>query len=194
MQGKLILFAVNSSLILISQYFILKHVKSSFESNQIKKSLKVKVFYMVFIASLGLLAALIGTVIFQMFYYGYYYTSTSIYIIVLSYGIAAALIIYLSLSFFSWYRSNHSSQSLESFHSLAHILIQRSYYTVLHVCVRSWREISWHTKNPVSLRNRKNYQMLNQAKEEFLKLHMAFLHVCIAKLNSIFYTRTRTRS
>ena len=52
-------------------------------------------------ASLGLLAALIGALIFQMFYYSYYYTSTNISIILLSYGIAAALIIFMSLSFFS---------------------------------------------------------------------------------------------
>ena len=108
MQSKLILFAVNSSLILILQYFLINYVENSFASNQLKKSLKVKVFYIVFKASLGLLAALIGALIFQMFYYSYYYTSTSISIILLSYGIAAALIISLSLSFFSWYKSNHS--------------------------------------------------------------------------------------
>ena len=108
MQSKLILFAVNSSLILILQYFLINYVENSFASNQLKKSLKVKVIYIMFKASLGLLAALIGALIFQMFYYSYYYTSTSISIILLSYGIAAALIISLSLSFFSWYKSNHS--------------------------------------------------------------------------------------
>lgn len=84
MQSKLILFAVNSSLILILQYFLINYVENSFASN------------------------LIGALIFQMFYYSYYYTSTSISIILLSYGIAAVLIIFLSLSFFSWYKSNHS--------------------------------------------------------------------------------------
>ena len=108
MQSKLILFAVNSSLILILQYFLINYVENSFASNQLRKSIKVKVIYIVFKASLGLLAALIGALIFQMFYYSYYYTSTSISIILLSYGIAPALIISLSLSFFSWYKSNHS--------------------------------------------------------------------------------------
>ena len=108
MQGKLILFAVNSSLILILQYFLIKYIENSFESIRLRKSLRVKVIYMIFKASLGLLAVLIGALIFQMFYYSYYYTSISIAIILLSYGIAAALIIFMSLSFFSWYRSNHS--------------------------------------------------------------------------------------
>jgi hypothetical protein len=108
MQGKLILFAVNSSLILILQYFLIKYIENSFESIRLRKSLRVKVIYMIFKASLGLLAVLIGALIFQMFYYSYYYTSISIAIILLSYGIAAALIIFMSVSFFSWYRSNHS--------------------------------------------------------------------------------------
>ena len=108
MQGKLILFAVNSSLILILQYFLIKYIENSFESIRLRKSLRVKVIYMVFKASLGLLAVLMGALIFQMFYYSYYYTSISIAIILLSYGIAAALIIFMSVSFFSWYRSNHS--------------------------------------------------------------------------------------
>jgi hypothetical protein len=42
MQDKLILFAVNSSLILILQYFLIKYIENSFERNQVKRSLKVK--------------------------------------------------------------------------------------------------------------------------------------------------------
>ncbi len=108
MQSKLILFAVNSSLILILQYFLINYVENSFASNQLKKSFKSQSFLYSFQSFARFIGCLIGASIFQMFYYSYYYTSTSISIILLSYGIAGVLIIFLSLSFFSWYKSNHS--------------------------------------------------------------------------------------
>jgi hypothetical protein len=107
-QNKLILFSVNSSLCFLLQYFVIKYVKSSFETDGVKKTLKVQAFHIVGFGSLGLLAALTGALIFQQHYYNYYETSISISIIALSYGIAAAFIIWLSLLFFSWYKSNHS--------------------------------------------------------------------------------------
>jgi hypothetical protein len=108
LQSKLILFSVNSSLCLLLQYFIIKYVKSSFESDRLKKTLKIKAFYIISLTSLGVLAALIGVLIFQQFYNNYYETSISISIIAVSYGTAAVFIIWLSLLFFSWHKSNHS--------------------------------------------------------------------------------------
>ena len=108
MQSKLILFAVNSSLCLLLQFFIIKYVQSSFKRNRLNKTLKVKAFYIISLTSLCVLATLIGVLIFQQFYYNYYYTSISISIIMISYGTATAFIIWLSLLFFSWYKSNHN--------------------------------------------------------------------------------------
>jgi hypothetical protein len=109
MQTKLILFSVNSSLCLLLQYLLVRYLKRSFETDQLtRRTLRVKAFYIIFLTSLGILAALIGAMIFQQFYNKYYDTSISISIIVLSYGIAAAFIIWLSLLFLSWYKTNHS--------------------------------------------------------------------------------------
>jgi hypothetical protein len=109
MQTKLILFSVNSSLCLLLQYLLVRYLKRSFETDQLtRRTLRVKAFYIIFLTSLGILAALIGAMIFQQFYNRYYDTSLSISIIVLSYGIAAAFIIWLSLLFLSWYKTNHS--------------------------------------------------------------------------------------
>jgi hypothetical protein len=107
-QSKLILFSVNSSLCLLLQYFIGKYIKRSFERDRQKSIANLDIFYIIFLASLGISAALIGSLIFQQFYNNYYDTSISISLIGLSYGIAAALVIRLSLLFLSWYKSNHN--------------------------------------------------------------------------------------
>jgi hypothetical protein len=107
-QSKLILFSVNSSLCLLLQYFIIKQVKSSFRTDRVNRTLKVKTFYLISITSLCVLAALIGFMIFQQFSYNYFGTLLTISIISISYGTAAALMIWLSLLFFSWYKSNHN--------------------------------------------------------------------------------------
>jgi hypothetical protein len=108
LQSKLVLFSVNSSLCLFLQFLIIRYVKSSFKAGRLNKTLKAKAFYVISLTSLCILAALIGFLIFQQFYNNYYDTLISISIITVSYGIAAVLIIWLSLLFLSWYRSNHS--------------------------------------------------------------------------------------
>jgi hypothetical protein len=57
---------------------------------------------------LDALAILIGFMIFQQIYSDYYDTLISILIIIISYGIGAAFIMWLATLFFSWYRSSHS--------------------------------------------------------------------------------------
>ncbi|MFY9795006.1 MAG: hypothetical protein WAJ93_04895, partial [Candidatus Nitrosopolaris sp.] len=108
MQSKLILFTVNSSLCLLLQYFILKQVKSSFRINRLNRTLKIKAFYLISLTSLCVLAVLIGFTIFEQFYYNQFDTLLTICIISISYGTAAALMIWLSLLFLSWYKSNRS--------------------------------------------------------------------------------------
>jgi hypothetical protein len=87
---------------------IINYIKSAFKSDRLNKTLKVKAFYTISLTSLSVLAALIGFLIFQQFYYEYYDTWISISIIMISYGTAAAFIVWLSLLFFSWFRSNHN--------------------------------------------------------------------------------------
>lgn len=108
MQSKLILFSINSSLCLLLQFLIIKYLQSSIKRDQLNKTLKVQAFYKISLISLCLLGILIGILIFQQFYYNYYYTSISIFIIMISYGTAGGFIIWLSLLFFSWYKSNRN--------------------------------------------------------------------------------------
>jgi hypothetical protein len=108
-QTKLLLFSIDSSLCLLLQFFIIKYIASSFKRDQLSnRRLKVKAFYIISLTSLCVLTTLIGFLIFQQFYNNYYDTSISISVITISYGTAVALIIWLSLLFLSWYKSNHS--------------------------------------------------------------------------------------
>ncbi|MBV9177105.1 MAG: hypothetical protein JO297_08705 [Nitrososphaeraceae archaeon] len=117
-QSRLVLFSVNSSLILFLQFFIIRYVRNSFNIHRLNKILKVRAFYIISLTSLSILAALIGFLIFQQFYNNYYDTALSISIITISYGIAATLVIWLSLLFFSWYKSNHSLMTFLYFISM----------------------------------------------------------------------------
>jgi hypothetical protein len=108
MQSKLILFAVNSLFCLLLQFFIIKYLQSSFKTDRLSKKLKANTFYIISLISICVLGISIGFLIFQLFYYNYYNTSMTIFIITISYGIATAFIIRLSLLFFSWYKSNHN--------------------------------------------------------------------------------------
>ena len=108
LQSKVMLFAVNSSLCLLLQFFIIKYIESSFKRDRLNKKLKAKTFYKISLISLCVLATFIGFLIFQLFYNNYYNTSISIFIITVSYGTATAFIIRLSLLFFSWFKSNHN--------------------------------------------------------------------------------------
>jgi hypothetical protein len=108
LQSKLILFSVNSSLCLLLQFYLIRYIRNSLKLDRLNKTLKVKSFYIISLVSLCVLGSLIGFLIFQQYYNNYYDTSISIAIIIISYGTAAALIIWLSLLFFSWYRSSHN--------------------------------------------------------------------------------------
>ena len=139
MQSKVMLFAVNSSLCLLLQFLMIKYLQSSFKRDRLNKTLKVQSFYKISLISLCVLATLIGILIFQQFYNNYYNTSISIFIIMISYGTAAAFIIWLSLLFFSWYKSNHNLIVILYFISMLVIafnLIMTAAYTGVKVSER----------------------------------------------------------
>ena len=108
LQSKLMLFAVNSSLCLLLQFFIIKYLQSSIKRDRLNKELKVQSFYKISLISLCVLGTFIGFLIFQLFSNNHYNTSMIIFIITISYGTATAFIIRLSLLFFSWFKSNHN--------------------------------------------------------------------------------------
>ncbi len=108
LQSKLMLFAVNSSLCLLLQFFIIKYLQSSFKRDRLNNTLKVQSFYKISLISLCVLGTFIGFLIFQLFSTNHYNTSMIIFVITISYGTATAFIIRLSLLFFSWFKSNHN--------------------------------------------------------------------------------------
>jgi hypothetical protein len=106
-QGRLILFAVNSTLCLFLQFYLVMYIHTFFQRERLNRTLKVKAIYVGSLLSLSVLASLIGFLIFQQFYYSFYYTSIVTAVIALSYGFAAGFVIWLALLFFSWYKSRH---------------------------------------------------------------------------------------
>jgi hypothetical protein len=108
LQGKLTLFAANSSICLLLQFFLIKYIQDSFQRDRLNRTLKVRAINSISFISLCILASLIGFLIFQQFYNNYYDTSISIAIILISYGTAAGLLAWLSSLFISWYRSSHN--------------------------------------------------------------------------------------
>ena len=107
MQGKLILFALNSSVCLFLQFYLVRHIHISFQRDRLNRTLKIKIIYLVSLFSLSILSGLIGFLVFQQFYNNYYDTSIVVGIIALGYGTAAGFVIWLSFLFFSWYKSHH---------------------------------------------------------------------------------------
>jgi hypothetical protein len=106
MQGKLILFAINSSVCLFLQSHLARHTHTLFQR---ERTFKAKVIYAVSLFSLSVLSGLIGFLTFEQFYNTYYNTSVVVGIIVLGYGAAAGFVIWLSFLFFSWYKSQHDT-------------------------------------------------------------------------------------
>ena len=106
-QGRLILFAVNSILCLFLQFCLVMYIHTFFQRERLNRTIKVKAIFVGSLISLSILASLIGFLIFQQFYYSFYYTSIVTAVIALSYGIATGFVIWLTLLFFSWYKSRH---------------------------------------------------------------------------------------
>ena len=108
LQGKLTLFAVNSSVCLLLQFSLIRYIQGSFQNERLYRTLKVKAINAISYISLCILASLIGFLIFQLFNNNYYYTDICIAIIVTSYGTAAWFLIWLSTLFLSWYKLSHN--------------------------------------------------------------------------------------
>lgn len=105
-QSKLILFAVNSSLCLLLQFFAINYTWKYLKTKRLNKILKLS--HIISLSALGLIGISIGLTMIQQFYDSQYDRSISILIIIISYGAASVFLISLSLSFLSWYRSNRN--------------------------------------------------------------------------------------
>lgn len=106
-ESKLILFSINTSICLLSQFIIIKYVTDSFARRELRNIPKVRALYLISLTSFIALAFFVGLIMFQLFYYNFYDTWINIVIVSISYGTSALLLIRLSLYFFHWYKSNH---------------------------------------------------------------------------------------
>jgi hypothetical protein len=120
-ESRLVLFSVNGSLILLLQFLLIKYIRDSFKGERIAKTLKVRAIITISLTSLIILATLIGFSIFQQVYYDYYSLSITIVIIAVSYGTSAFFLIWLSILFYSWFRSIHDPKVLLYFVSISMI-------------------------------------------------------------------------
>jgi hypothetical protein len=139
LQSKLILFSVNSAVCLLLQYSIIRYIINSFGGERRSRTFKVRSFHLISIVALAILGTSIGLLIFQQFYYKYYESWTSILIIIVSYGTAAAQIAWLGILFLSWYRSNRNLIVFLYFVSMLVIafnLVMASIDTTLKVNIR----------------------------------------------------------
>jgi hypothetical protein len=111
-ESRLVLFSVNGSLILLLQFLLIKYIRDSFRDERLVKTLKVRAINTISLTSLIILATLIGFSIFQQVYYDYYSMSITIVLIAVSYGTSAFFLIWLSILFYSWFRSRHDPMVL----------------------------------------------------------------------------------
>jgi hypothetical protein len=102
-QIKVLIFSGEAILCLLLQFLILKQVWDSFKTNQSYTRMLIRISFI----SLSVLATLVATMIFHLYYSNQYSSLLTIAIIIMSYGTSAAFIIWLSWLFLSWYRSSH---------------------------------------------------------------------------------------
>ena len=119
MHEKQILFSIISPLIVFFQFVAAKYVTDSYKRDRLNKSVRIKTFYLISLTSMSALGILIGFVMFELFNFGYYDTTATISIILLSYGIAAAFITWLAILFYSWFKSKHELLLLLYFISMS---------------------------------------------------------------------------
>ena len=105
---KFLLFTINASICIISQFILINFLQRSFKRHLIIKTLNVNLLFRILLVSLVVIGTLMGVLILQQFYYNYYKISLPMFIVIISYGTASSFIIRLSILFLSWFKSNHN--------------------------------------------------------------------------------------
>jgi hypothetical protein len=135
LQPKEVLFALNSSACLLLQVFIIKQLRGSFRSDRLRQKQRTKLMHIISFGVLCVLGILIGMLIIQQFYFQYYAVFFTIYITAISYGTSATFVAWLSVLFFSWYRSSHSKIILLYFLSML-IISSNLIITAISTCIK----------------------------------------------------------
>src|SRR5206468_11222026 len=115
---KKIIFSINVVICLILQFIILLYTSKLTAKREIGNTLRLKFFDRIGRFGYYFIVASVGYLIFQLFYFNYYYTFTLMLIVLVTYGIASVLIGKTAILFFSWYRQTHNFVILMYFISL----------------------------------------------------------------------------
>ena len=107
-QIKLLVFSINSFLGLALQFIIIVYLQKIFRKQPLNKQINIYLLSKISLISLSAIGILMGLLMLQQFYNNSYQSSITIFIIILSYGTAAGLIIRLSISFLYWFNSTHN--------------------------------------------------------------------------------------
>jgi len=107
-QTKLLLFCLNTSICLFVTFNIIKYLEKSFKRIPLKRTYNIESLYRISLYSLFGIGTLVGLLIFQQLYNGYYSISITIFIIAISYGTAAGFMARLTLLFITWFKSNRN--------------------------------------------------------------------------------------
>ena len=123
-ESKVVLFAVNSLLCLILGFLIINYVYGALRKRNTSNMAYSSLLYRISLLSFLSLGALMTTIVCQQVLDGYYSIAISMFIITISYGTGATLIIKLSTLFFSWYRSTRNWIMLLLFLAMSSIAFQ----------------------------------------------------------------------
>jgi hypothetical protein len=116
-----IVFSINISISLVLQLILLKYVKD-LAANQLGTKISFRPFSRFAQLSYYWLIFLASFLIFQLFYFNYYNSYVLMLMVLTTYGVASVLIGKISISFVSWYRTNHDFVVLMYFISMSLIV------------------------------------------------------------------------
>ena len=119
---KKIIFSINVVICLVLQFITLLYTRRLTIKTQLGARLSLKVFERIGRFAYYFIVVTVGYLIFQLFYLNYYYSSTLMLIVLVTYGTASILIGKTAILFFSWYRQTHNYVILMYFFSLSLIL------------------------------------------------------------------------
>lgn len=119
---KKIIFTIDVIICVILQFVTLFYTRRLALKTQLSTKLSLKIFERFGRFAYYFIVAIVGYLIFQLFYFNYYYSFTLMLLVLVSYGTASVLIGKTAILFLSWYRQNHNFVIFMYFLSLSLIL------------------------------------------------------------------------
>lgn len=106
-ESKTIIFSLTVSIGLLLLLIALQYASNLMKKNQVGSTISFRSYSKFVQISYYWLIFLVSSLIFELFYLGYYDSIVLMLIIITTYGVATVLIGKISLLFMSWYRTSH---------------------------------------------------------------------------------------